>query len=528
MANRINVKLILELKAGGMSQDEIARTRHMSRTSVSTVARIAREKAISYEDIRDLNDDVVYRMFFPEKMLTEDMYELPDYEYVHKELRRVGVTLKLLWGEYRDSCKNNGTLPVGYSKFCDDYSKYTASNEITNHLEHKPGERCEVDWSGPTMKIVDRYTDEVTKVYLFVSCLTYSRYAYVEPTLDMKMDTWMRCHIRMYDAFGGVPIRTVCDNLKTGVVKHPKEGEIILTDAYEALGLHYVTAIMPASVRKPKQKASAEGTVGNIATDIIARLRNRTFNDFPSLKEAVAIELKAYNAKPFQKRPYSRQEVLLEEREYLRPLPAMPYEIATMVYDRKVYPSCHISLKKNWYSVPYMYRGKYVDVRYTENIVEIYHDHQRIASHPKFPDYVTNKYSTNPADMPDEFNRPEMNDERMLSWASTIGPYTREVIERVFRSVQIKEQGYNSALSILNLSKHYPNCRFEDACRIALNNTTSPRYKYLKALLSNNQDILDRERISHLQPRENHSISEEQGAYVRGASYYGGGDHNDQ
>ena len=130
--------------------------------------------------------------------------------------------------------------------------------------------------------------------------------------------------------------------------------------------------------------------------------------------------------------------------------------------------------------------------------------------------------------MPDEFNRPEMNDERMLSWASTIGPYTREVIERVFRSVQIKEQGYNSALSILNLSKHYPNCRFEDACRIALNNTTSPRYKYLKALLSNNQDILDRERTSHLQPRENHSISEEQGAYVRGASYYGGGDHNDQ
>lgn len=527
MANRINVKLILELKSGGMSQDEIARTRHMSRTSISAVVRIAREKSISFEDIKDLNDDVIYRMFFPEKMITEDMYELPDYEYVHKELKRVGITLKLLWREYRDRCKNNGTLPVGYSKFCDDYSKYTVSNEITNHLEHKPGERCEVDWSGPTMKLVDRYTSEVTKVYLFVSCLTYSRYAYVEPTLDMKMDTWMRCHIRMYEAFGGVPIRTVCDNLKTGVLKHPKEGEIILTDAYEALGLHYVTAIMPAGVRKPKQKASAEGTVGDISTDIIAKLRNLTFHDFPALKEAVARELKAYNTKPFQKRAYSRREVLLEEREYLRPLPAMPYEIVTMA----VYPSCHISLKKNWYFVPYMYRGRHVDVRYTENIVEIFHDHQRhqrIASHPKFPDYVTNKYSTHPADMPDELNKPEMNDERMLSWASTIGPYTREVIERVFRSVQIKEQGYNSALSILNLSKHYPNSRFEDACRIALNNTTSPRYKYLKALLSNNQDILDHERSSKLQPQENHCISEEQGAYVRGASYYGGGDRNDQ
>ena len=130
--------------------------------------------------------------------------------------------------------------------------------------------------------------------------------------------------------------------------------------------------------------------------------------------------------------------------------------------------------------------------------------------------------------MPDEFNKPEMNDERMLSWASTIGPNTREVIERVFRSVQIKEQGYNSALSILNLSKHYPNSRFEDACRIALNNTNSPRYKYLKALLSNNQDILERERAGKQQSQENHSIAEEQGAYVRGAGYYGGGDHHDK
>jgi len=242
----------------------------------------------------------------------------------------------------------------------------------------------------------------------------------------------------------------------------------------------------------------------------------------------ILLDIQTYNAKPFEKRPYSRIEVLAEEQEYLRPLPAMPYEIATMVYDRKVYPSCHISLKKNWYSVPYTYRGKHVDVRYTESVVEIYHDHQRIASHPKFPDYVVNKYSTNPADMPDEFNKPEMNDERMLSWASTIGPNTREVIERVFRSVQIKEQGYNSALSILNLSKHYPNSRFEDACRIALNNTTSPRYKYLKALLNNNQDILERERASKRQPQENHAIAEEQGAYVRGASYYGGGDHHDQ
>ena len=394
MASRIKIRLILELNASGMSQNDIARTRHMSHSSISTVMRIAKEKNITYESIKDINDDELYKMFFPEKLTTEDIYELPDYEYVHNELKRVDVTLTLLWKEYQDKCHTNGTIPVGKTKFCDDYSKYCATNDISNHLEHRPGESCEVDWSGPTMQIVNRYTGETTTVYLFVSCLSYSRYAYVEPTLDMKMDTWIRCHVHMYEAFEGVPVRTICDNLKTGVVKHPKEGEIVLTNAYEAMGLHYVTAIMPAGVRKPKQKASVENTVGHMATVIIAKLRNHIFHDFASLKKAVVKLVDEYNKEPFQKRSGSRFDIWKDEKQYLRQLPATPYEAATEVLKHKVYPNCHVSLKKNWYSVPYMYRGEYVDIRYTENVVEIYHNHQRIASHPKFPDYVTNQYAT--------------------------------------------------------------------------------------------------------------------------------------
>jgi len=528
MANKIKVRLILELHAGGMSNDMIASTRHMSRTSVSTVLRIAREKNISYESIKDMDDDALYKLFFPEKLAAEDIYELPDYSYVHEELKKVGVTLKLLWEEYRDRCKEHGTIPVGKTKFCDDYSKYCSAGELTNHMVHKPGERCEVDWSGPTMKIVHPNTGEVITVYLFVSCLSYSRYAYVEPTLNMKMDTWMRCHIRMYEAFGGVPVRTVCDNLKTGVVKHPKEGDIILTDAYEALGLHYVTAIMPAGVRKPKQKPSAEGTVGNIATAVIAKLRNRTFHDFPSLAIAVKESMEAYNNEPFEKRAGSRTEIHKDEIQYLRPLPKYPYEVATIVHGRKVYPNFHIQLNKNWYSVPYTYRGLSVDVKYTEKIVEIYYDHQRIASHSCFPGYMTNQYSTRTDDMPDAFSKPEMNDERMRSWSSTIGPNTLEVINRIFQSVQIKEQGYNAALSVLKLSQHYPKERFEDACQIALGNSASPRYKYLKAILSNNQDLVLRDRRIQNIPQENQSSGDADGAFVRGAGYYGGGDSHDQ
>ena len=127
------------------------------------------------------------------------------------------------------------------------------------------------------MRLLDPVTGEKIPIYLFVSALPYSRYAYVEPCLDMKEATWLQCHVHMYEFFGGVTVRTVCDNLKTGVVNQPRKGEIVLNEAYEALGNHYMTAIMPAQVRKPKQKVSAENTVGNIAKAIIAELRNETF-----------------------------------------------------------------------------------------------------------------------------------------------------------------------------------------------------------------------------------------------------------
>ena len=147
MDKRISVKLILELKADGLSQNEIARTRHILKHSVGDVIRIAEEKGLTYEDVEGMSSLAIYRLFFPERMAVEQIYELPDYEYVHKELRRVGVTLKLLWQEYRDKCQKNGTVPLGKTKFCDDYGKYVASSALTNHLEHKPGER----WTGAAL-----------------------------------------------------------------------------------------------------------------------------------------------------------------------------------------------------------------------------------------------------------------------------------------------------------------------------------------------------------------------------------------
>lgn len=517
MAKKIQVKLILELRDAGLSRSAIASTRKISRHSVSEVFNLADEKNLTFNDVRDLDDNKVYRMFYPDKHAYETIYGNPDYEHVHKELKRTGVTLKLLHEEYVEACQLDGTIPMGKTKFYEGYSDYTIVNKLTNHIDHKPGERCEVDWSGSKMHYVDISTGELIDVYLFVGTLPYSQYSFVEPCLDMKMDTFLRCHVKMYRYFGGVPTRTVCDNLKTGVVKHPREGEIILTDDYEALGSHYLTAIMPAGVKKPRQKASVEGTVGKIATAIIARCRNDVFTSFEALKKGVSEKLYTFNHEAFQKREGSRYEVLQEELQYMRSLPDIPYEISEWVYGRTVNIDFHVVYKKNRYSCPYQYAKKKVDLKVTDSLVEIFYKGERLTTHNRFPGYMINKYSTHPEDMPPAFrNIVQWDDDRIRNWAGSIGRSTADVINRIFESVRIKEQGYNPCLAVLRLSRTYTDCRLETACELALSKGIRvPRYHHLKAILSANQDLLYLEQKNVSTEEDDSSIG-----YLRGSDYY--------
>ena len=516
MATKINVRLILELLGKKVSQNNIAKTRHMSCHSVSAVAKISRERGITYETVQNMSDKEIYRLFFPDKYAVESMYLDPDYEYVHKELNKAGVTLKLLWKEYSDHCHSLEEMPMGYTRFCEGYSKFTVKNNVTNHLLHKPGVVVEVDWSGQKMYYHDIFTVKKIPLYMFVATLPYSQYSYVELCKDMTQNTWLRCHIHMYEFFGGVPIRTVCDNLKTGVIKHPKEGDIILNEAYEALGNHYVTAIMPTGVRKPKQKASVEGTVGDVETAIIAALRNNKFYSLAEAQKCVRTKLEEFNKAPFQKREYSRHEVFQEEKGYLHELPSIPYEIAEWIYERKINLNCHILFEKNFYSCPYQYVGEKADLKITDSTVEIYIKGERIATHQKFSEFTRNKYSTHPEDMPEQFQRMPWDSERITRWACSIGRCTGEVIARIFASVQIKEQGYNPSLSVLRLSKTYSEERLENACELALEKIKSPRYRHLKAILSTNQD-----RIYAENKNAGKKAAVTKG-YVRGAAYYGG------
>ena len=258
MVAKIKAKAVLKLRAAGHSSNAIAQSLQMAKKSVFDVFDRADELGIGYDEVADKDDDEVYRLVFPERFRAEPVFEQPDWDYVHKELGRVGVTLLLLHAEYVDKCTQTGAVYMSYTTFCRGYDDYVVSRDLTSHIERKAGRSVEVDWSGPTMELVDSLTGEITKVYLFVASLPYSRYDYVEPTLDMKQDTWLLCHVHMFEFYGGSLPRLIPDNLRTGVNKHPKEGEVVLNDAYREMATHYSSAVLPARVTKPKDSIQSQ------------------------------------------------------------------------------------------------------------------------------------------------------------------------------------------------------------------------------------------------------------------------------
>lgn len=521
MARRpIPVRMIMEHLNRGESARFIARTKGVSQGSVKLVREAAKEKGLTWEDVRDMSDPDAYALLLPDRAKEDGAVADVDYDYMHAELMRDGVTLKLLWEEYRDKATAEGEVPVSYQTLCRNYAKYVGARNVTSHIDHKPGQVMEVDWSGTKMQLVDAFSGEVTKASLFVATLPYSQYSYVEATPDQKMRSWIMCHVHAWDFFGGVAVRTVPDNLKTGVTKHPKEGEIVLNAQYEALGCHYQTAIMPTGVRKPTHKPSVESAVGDVATDVVARLRNRTFHTLDQLNAAIREKLDEYNARPFQKREGSRKEVFEDVGQpFLGPLPDSPYNYCEWVYGRKVQKNCHVQFDKNYYSAPSALVGRCVDIRYGDNVVEIFHAGERVASHVRFGPNVHYQYRTEKSHMPEGSQRPEWDDARIKGWASSVGPNTLGVVTRIFDSVAIKEQAYNPTLAILGLTKHYTNRQLEDACAYALARNPAPRYQYLRSVIASGVA----EGCSDAQERQELDERKREGTRLRGADYYGKG-----
>ena len=245
-------KEILRLHNLGINNTRIAESCGCARSTVISTVQRAQEKGITWEDIRSLGEAEVARKLYPATSMGRQ-YKMPDYEYIHREMQKSGVTLSLLWVEYCEQCQANGELPYQSTQFNKYYADFVRKTKATLRLEHKPGEAMQVDWAGQTAHIVDTDTGEQMDAYLFIAVLPYSGYAYTEAFLDMKQDAWIVAHVNAYRFFGGVPRILTPDNLKTGVIKNTPS-ETVVNKSYQEMAEHYGTAIIPARPRKPKIK----------------------------------------------------------------------------------------------------------------------------------------------------------------------------------------------------------------------------------------------------------------------------------
>ena len=497
MFRKTEIKKILEHLNMGISIHSIAVILSVSRNTISEIKNKCLEIDIPMDELISKSDDELYDIFYPSKFKNKSIKAPIDYSYIHEELKKVGVTLHLLWEEYVSECINEGTDPYSYSSFCLEYNKNSIKRGYTSHIEHKPGEAIEVDWSGPTMKFIDRDTGEMITAYLFVATLPYSQKTYVEATLSMNQDAWMNCNVNMFNYFGGTPAKIICDNLKTGVISHPTKGEIILNEEYLTLGEYYNVAILPTGVRKPKEKPSVEGSVGKIATKIIARLRNEIFYSLDGLNKGILKALEMFNTTPFQKRVGSREIVFNTiEKPLLKKLPSIPYEVCSWSYGHKVIVNSHVYYKKNYYSVPYEYLKQTVDLKANKNTLFIYYKGKIIASHELFSEIYKGKYRTVESHLPENKKIPKWTISKIITEAKDIGPNTFEVIDRLFKNVKVKEQAFNAILPLLRLSKSYSKSDFEAACKKALDTYSIPRYKQIYDILLNKKELKHESKIN--------------------------------
>ena len=372
------VKEILRLKfEAGHGQRQIARSCAIGKTTVAECLARFERSGLSWAQAAQLDEATLeHKLYPPPVAVPAQERAVPDWPYIHQELRRKGVTLTLLWYEYK------AAHPEGYqySWFCDQYRAWSAKLDVVMRQEHRAGEKLFVDYAGQTVEVVDRRTGEVRQAQIFVAVLGASNYTYAEATWTQQLPDWIGSHVRTFQFFGGVPELAVPDNLRSGVTKaHRYEPD--LNPTYMDLASHYGVAVLPARVRKPRDKAKAEAGVLLVERWILAALRNRTFFSLQEVNREIARLLERLNARPFKKLPGSRQELFEQlDRPALRPLPEQPYEFAEWKKVR-VNIDYHVEVDGHYYSVPYQLVRKSLEARYSERTVECFHKGQRVASH---------------------------------------------------------------------------------------------------------------------------------------------------
>ena len=490
----------------GLSARQVAASVQIARSSVGEYERRLTAAGLSWPLPEGLSDtDLERRLFPPLLMMPADTRPVPDWPGIHEELRKPGVTLMLLWEEYR------AAHPQGfaYSWFCEHYRTWAGRLDRVMRQTHRAGEKLFVDYAGQTVEVIDPHTGEVCTAQIFIAVLGASNYTYAEATWTQTLPDWTGAHVRAFQFFGGVSEVVVPDNLRSGVSRACRY-EPDLNPSYAELAEHYGVAVVPARVRRPRDKAKAEGGVLLVERWILAALRHRTFFTLKELNAAIATLLERLNNRPFKKLPGTRRIAFEQiDQPALQPLPATPYVFATWKKVR-VHIDYHVEVDGHYYSVPYALVKQPLDARLTDNTLECFHKGQRVASHVR--SHRKGRHTTVTEHMPKAHREyAEWTPQRLVRWAEKTGPATAGVITQVLARPH-PQQGFRSCLGIMRLGERFGQDRLEAACRRALL-LGACRYKSLESILKRG---LDRPPL----PKQQELALPEAHDHLRGPGYY--------
>jgi transposase len=487
------------------SNREIAQSCNIARSSVGECLARAAAAGLAWPLPPELDDGTLEaRLYRRAGRPLGPPRPLPDWATVRQELKRPGVTLQLLWQEY----KAGDPAGLQYSQFCVHYRQWAQTLDLSLRQEHRAGDKLFLDYAGQPAWLTDPTTGARTPVPLFVAVLGASNYTYAEATRTADLSAWIGSHVRALEYLGGVPAALIPDNHKCGVLR-PDRYEPDLHPTYLDLARHYGTTILPTRVRRPRDKAKAETAVLIAERWILAALRDRTCFSLPELNAGIWELLERLNTRPFRKLPGCRRTLFETlDKPALRPLPATPYVFAEWKRARANI-DYHVELAGHYYSVPYQLVQHEVELRFTAAVVEIFHKGQRVASHLRS---AQRGFTTDPAHRPKAHQHYlAWTPSRLAHWGATIGPSTAALITAILASRPHPEQGYRSCLGLLRLSKQYPVTRLEAACARALA-LRALSYKSVQSILRTG---LDQQPLLPVPtpPRPAHD-------HVRGAAYY--------
>ena len=460
------------------SNRDIARSLNISLSTISDYLSRARAIGLSWPLPTGLTEQDLYnKLFLPTNSAARNR-PLPNWETIHQELRKKGMTLQLLWREYREQYPEG----VGYSMFCNYYVAYKKTISPIMRQKYKAGEKTFVDYAGMRLEWVD-LDGEIFPAEIFVGCLGASQLIYVEATETQQLHDWISSHVNMFEFFGGVTEIIVPDNLKSAVTKTHRYDPDINAN-YQHFAEHYGVAIVPARSYAPTHKAKVENAVKIVEMQILAPLRRRVFANIAEINTEIKIRNLALNKQQFQKMKTSRVELFEQiDKPALKPLPACRYQYATWK-NAKINIDYHFTFDDCYYSVPYKYLGKQVQLRATAKTIECFHDNIRIAAHP-----ISNKkhsFSTIEEHMPKSHQeQSKISIDMIRRWAHRIGGNTTQFIEHLMATRHMPQQSYRACLGVLRLSNAYGEYRLEKACAKALS-VGADRYKHIENILKNN------------------------------------------